>query len=49
MTLQRNPRDTVVGTVGGHLNIEREGGHFAIMNFQVTTFGTPVEIDVEYT
>ena len=49
MTLKRNPRDTVVGTVGDDLNIEREGEQFAIMNFQITTFGTPVEIDVEYT
>ena len=49
MTLQRNPRDTVVGTVGDELNIEREGEQFAIMSFQVTTFGTPVEINVEYT
>ena len=49
MTLQENPRDTVVGTVGDYLSIEQEGGHFAIMNFQVTTFGAPVGIDVEYT
>ena len=49
MTLQRNPRDTVVGTVGDHLSIEREEGQFAIMNFQVTTFGIPAEINVEYT
>ena len=49
MTLQENPRDTVVGTVGDYLNIERAGEEFAIMNFQVTTFGTPVGIDVEYT
>ena len=48
MTLQRNPRDTVVGTVGDDLNIEREGEQFAIIRFQITTFGTPVEIDVEY-
>ena len=49
MTLQRNPRDTVVGTVGDYVNIEREGEHFAIINFQITTFGDPVVIDVEYT
>ena len=49
MTLHKNPRDTVVGTVGDHLNIEREGEQFAIMRFQITTFGDPMEIDVEYT
>ena len=47
--MQENPRDTVVGTVGDHLSIEQEGGRFAIMNFQLTTFGVPAEIDVEYT
>ena len=48
MTLQKNPRDIVVGTVGD-LNIEREGEQFAIMGFQITTFGTPLAINVEYT
>ena len=48
MTSERNPRDTVVGTVGDDLNIEREGERYAIIRFQITTFGTPVEIDVEY-
>ena len=49
MTLDKNPRDTAVGTAGDYLNIEREGEQFAIMNFQITTFGDPVEIEVEYT
>ena len=49
MTLHKNPRDTAVGTVGDYVNIEREGEQFATMNFQITTFGDPVEIDVEYT
>ena len=49
MTLDKNPRDTAVGTVGDYLNIEREGEQFAIMNFQITTFGDPVAIEVEYT
>ena len=48
MTSERNPRDTVVGTVGDDLNIEREGERYAIIRFQITTFGTPVEIAVEY-
>ena len=48
MTSERNPRDTVVGTVGDDLSIEREGERYAIIRFQLTTFGTPVEIDVEY-
>ena len=55
MTLHKNPRDTVVGTVGDYVNIEREGeqyqhlDQFAIMNFEITTFGDPVVIEVEYT
>ncbi len=49
MTLQKNPRDIVVGTVGDYLNIEREGEQFAIMNFRITTFGNPLDINVEYT
>ena len=49
MTLDKNPRDTAVGTVGDRVNIEREGEQFAVMNFQITTFGDPVVIEVEYT
>ena len=54
MTLHKNPRDTVVGTVGDYVNIQLEesvhpGEPLAIMNFQITTFGDPVVMEVEYT
>ena len=54
MTLQKIPRDTVVGTVGDYVNIEREESvhpdeRLANMYFEITTFGDPVVIEVEYT
>ena len=48
MTSERNPRDTVVGTVADGIDIDREGESYAIIRFQITTFGTPAEISVEY-
>ena len=54
MTLHKIPRDTVVGTVGDYVNIEREESvhpdeRLANMYFEITTFGDPVVIEVEYT
>ena len=48
-TSTAGPMDTLVGTVGTETKIQQEKTGLATTRFSITTFGHPLEIEVEYT